>query len=154
MNRQPPALRYKTSHLVTGPVLNPASFFRLFMSRPEGCKQTGRLRKSEFAQLRKYISCSRKSSTARVKEYSTRMQTRSVAAASVRGRVDPQLRLLSANAEHLVPRVRPGPLDHEQRSRVERTPTLMSRPEILWLSRKFLHSCFLDVITERVCRGF
>ena len=42
------------------------------------------------------------------------MQAQRVAAASVRGHVGPQLRLLSANAEHLAPRARPGPLDHVQ----------------------------------------
>ena len=42
------------------------------------------------------------------------MQALGVAAASVRGHVVPQLRLLSANAEHLAPRARPGPLDHVQ----------------------------------------
>ena len=42
------------------------------------------------------------------------MQAQGVAAAKVRGHVVPQLRLLSANAEHLAPRVRPGPLDHVQ----------------------------------------
>ena len=40
------------------------------------------------------------------------MQAQGVAAASVRGQVVP--RLLSANAEHLAPRARPGPLDHVQ----------------------------------------
>ena len=42
------------------------------------------------------------------------MQARGVAAASVRGHVVPQLRLLSENAKHLAPRARPGPLDHVQ----------------------------------------
>ena len=42
------------------------------------------------------------------------MQALGVAAASVRGHVFPQLRLLSANAEHLAPRARPGPWDHVQ----------------------------------------
>ena len=32
----------------------------------------------------------------------------------MRGHVVPQLRLLSANAEHLAPRARPGPLDHAE----------------------------------------
>ena len=42
------------------------------------------------------------------------MQAQVVAAASVRGHIVPQLRLLSANVKHLVPRARPGPLDHVQ----------------------------------------
>ena len=42
------------------------------------------------------------------------MRAQGVAAASVRGHVVAQLRLLSANAEHLAPRARPGPLDHVQ----------------------------------------
>ena len=55
---------------------------QLFMSRPEGCEQTGRLRNSECAQLTKYIRY-KNVQHYRVMEYSTKMQAQGVAAASV-----------------------------------------------------------------------
>ena len=48
------------------------------MSRPEGCEQTGRLRNSEFAQLRKYSCCTMKVQDSRVTEHSTRIQAQGV----------------------------------------------------------------------------
>ena len=74
---------------------------QLFMSRPEGCEQTGRLRNSECAQLTKYIRY-KNVQHCRVMEYSTRMQAQGVATASVRGRVFPLLR----QTHPMLPRVR------------------------------------------------
>ena len=69
---------------------------QLSLSRPEGCKNPS-VHSSGYTFVAQ-----------------TRMQAQGVAAASVRGHVVPQLRLLSANAEHLDPRARPRPLDHVQ----------------------------------------
>ena len=124
MNRNHPALRYKTSHLGTGQMLlpvksmpccvkncavfNPAAFFRLFMSRPEGCKQTGRREKSEFAQLRKYIRCTMKVQHCKSHPALVKCRLRESGCISVRSCRS------AAAAEHLAPRARPGPLDHVQ----------------------------------------
>ena len=69
------------------------------------------------------FSCTKKSSTARGTEYSTRMQTRNVVSGCISVRSCRSAAAnpcnCSAHAEHLVPRLRPGPLDNVQRSHVE-----------------------------------
>ena len=67
------------------------------------------------------FSCTKKSTTARVTEYKNADPECSVCISvrSCRSAASANTCNFSANAEHLVPRVRPGPLDHVQRSRVE-----------------------------------
>ena len=75
---------------------------QLFMSNREGCEQTGRLRNSEFAQLRKYICCTIKVQHCKSHEALNKNAGSEVGAASVRGRVFPLLR----QTHSMLPRVR------------------------------------------------
>ena len=94
---------------------------QLFMSRPEGCEQTGRLRNSEFAQLRKYSCCTMK--VQHCKSHGALNKNAGsggcISARSCLSAAAANTSNASASAEHLVPRLRPGPLDHVQRSHVE-----------------------------------
>ena len=96
---------------------------QLFMSRPEGCEQTGRLRNSDIAQLRKYIFCTMKVQHCKSHEALNKKagsgSSGCISARSCLSAAAANTSNASASAEHLVPRLRPGPLDHVQRSHVE-----------------------------------
>ena len=77
------------------------------MSRPEGCK-------IQVCTAQDIHSLHKEGPALQESRSTHQMQAQGVAAASVRGHVVPQLRLLSENAEHLAPGARPGPLDHVQ----------------------------------------
>ena len=88
---------------------------QLIMSRPEGCEQTGRLRNSEFAQLRKYIRCKKVQHCKNHEALNKNPGSGSsgcISAKSCLSAVATNTCTASASAEHLVPRLRPGPLDH------------------------------------------
>ena len=113
---------------------------QLFMSRPEGCEQNGRLRNSEFAQLRKYICCTMKVQHCKSHEALNKNagtgSSGCISARSCLSAVAANTSNASASAEHLIPRLRPGPLDHVQRSHVEllfstSSPEQTKRPWLL-----------------------
>ena len=86
---------------------------QLSISRPEGCadRKSAKIRVCTAQDIH---SLHNEGPALQESRSTHQMQAQGVAAASVRGHVVPQLRLLSENAEHLAPRARPGPLDHVQ----------------------------------------
>ena len=105
--------RWRWCHLLVSPFVSTTH-----EQKEQWRKQTGRLRKSEFPQLRKHIRC-----TFKVQHCSSHGVLNRNAGSGSSGCISVRSCLsaaaantsnASANAEPLVPRPRPGPLDHVQ----------------------------------------